>query len=86
GLFRFDRELSSFISYAKLQQGSALLIDAPRVTSLYQGSDNNLWIATDGSGAYKFNTRSEDVTHFSKSSQGEGLSHNTVRAFLLLEN
>ncbi|MDN3378545.1 MULTISPECIES: two-component regulator propeller domain-containing protein [unclassified Pseudoalteromonas] len=86
GLFRFDRELNYFISYAKPQQGSALYIDAPRVTSLYQGSDDNLWIATDGSGAYKFNMRSENVTHFSKSSQGEGLSHNTVRAFLLLEN
>ncbi|MFY8326703.1 two-component regulator propeller domain-containing protein [Pseudoalteromonas sp. ZZD1] len=86
GLFRFDRELNAFISYAKPQQGSNLFIDAPRVTSLYQDSDGNLWIATDGSGAYKFNMRSENVTHFSKSSQGEGLSHNTVRAFLLLDN
>lgn len=86
GLFRFDRELNYFISYAKPQQGSTLYIDAPRVTSLYQDLDDNLWIATDGSGAYKFNMRSEDITHFSKSSQGEGLSHNTVRAFLLREN
>ncbi len=86
GLFRFDRQSNSFISYAEPQRTTALHIDAPRVTSLYQDVNDNLWIATDGSGAYKFNKHSNEVTHYTKSAQGKGLSHNTVRAFLLRSN
>lgn len=86
GLFKFDVQLQKFISYSKPQPNTTLLIDAPRVTSLYHGQNNELWIATDGFGAYKYNTELDSLTHFTKRPKGEGLSHNTVRAFLLRAN
>ena len=86
GLFKFDHKLQKFVSYSNAQRGSSLLVDAPRVTSLYQGKNNELWIATDGRGAYKYNTELDTITHFTKRAEGDGLSHNTVRAFLLRDN
>ena len=55
GLFCFDRQRGKFISFAKPVANTQLVIPTARVTSLYKTSQADLWIGTDGDGAYHYN-------------------------------
>ncbi len=83
GLFRFDRQCGKFISFAKPLANTELLIPTARVTSLYKSSDIDMWIGTDGDGAYHYNFATDTLTNYRKSKTA--LSDNTVRAFLKID-
>lgn len=82
GLFCFDRQLGRFISFSEKQAHSQLVIPTARVTSLYQSSATDMWIATDGDGAYYYNFATDSLINYRKGNPASALSDNTVRAFL----
>ena len=83
GLFCFDRQRGKFISFAQPVANTQLIIPTARVTSLYKSSQAELWIGTDGDGAYHYNAATDTLTNYRKGDLA--LSDNTVRAFLEID-